>query len=148
MFRYAVVPFVALAIACESSPMDPFPDIQAEALGTDFMVADVVEVPVSVTNASNDATYYVWMGPGGICASVDQLGPFGWVPKGNGACYPASSVALAPGSRIDSQVPFYSDRVGTFRIRIHVSDGPEQSGFSAGGEPVEPTGAFRVYSEK
>lgn len=148
MMRYAVLPLVTLAVACTSSPVDPFPDVLAETLGTDFTVVDgFVDVPVTVTNASNGVTYYVWMGPGGICASLDRLGSRGWEQQGNDACYPASIVALAPGSRIDSQKPFFSNRVGTFRLRIHVSSRPVESGFSSGGEPVEPTNSFHIRSE-
>ena len=148
MTRQAILAVLTLATGCGSSSLDPFPDVRAETVGDDFSVVDgFADIPVTVANESTGATYYVWMGPGGICASLDRLSSRGWQPQGADTCYPASAVAVAPGTRLDSQTLFYSDDAGTYRLRVHVGRSADQSGYSSAGEPVEPTNAFRVHSD-
>lgn len=144
MSRLRTLALISLTTACSSSPVQPTTELLAETVGTEFTLSDRrVEVPFSAVNTSADATRYVWLGPGGVCVSVERLGSLGWRQLGNGACYPASALALAPGERVDGEVTFY-DFVGTFRLRVHTSDRADQSGYESGGRPGAPTNAFKI----
>lgn len=135
-----VAVFPASVTACSSSPIDPGVDIVAETVGTEFVLQDrTIAVPVSITNLSGDASYYVWMGPGGLCAALDRLGSRGWVREGDGTCHPSWAAELEPGERLESQV-WMGDQTGVFRFRLRVND--EMS--SSQVEAHEGTNAFTI----
>lgn len=118
-------------VACGSSPVDPYVDVVAETVGTEFVVGDgPITIPVSIANVSSNVSYYVWMGPGGLCATLDRLGTGGWGQDSSGSCHPRAVTEVKPGQRLDSQV-WMGDETGVFRFRLHVSDEVSPPGVEA-----------------
>lgn len=128
--------------ACEGSPVDPYADLAAETVGTEFVSgAGVTAIPVSISNVSNGTLYHVWTAPGGLCASLDRHDGAGWIEESNGGCHPNVAAELGPGERLVSEVVIPAD-AGTYRLRIHVS---EQALTEA--EEYKRTNAFTIRPE-
>lgn len=124
--------------ACGPSTTGPSLAVVVETVGRDFTPSEqLFEVPVSISNLSDETSYYVWMGPGGVCTALDRLGRFGWQP-GSGTCHPRSAMELRPGQRLDSQL--WMTGAGEFRMRVTVGESPTDWNPDVGA----PSNAFTV----
>ena len=107
--------------ACANSPTDPFDDVVAQTMRTEFVLEGaVIAIPVSISNVSKSASYYVWTGPGGLCARLVRVAP---IPneRSSGVCSPSEAFEVGPGETLDSEI-WIPNEAGTFRLAIRVSD--------------------------